>query len=467
MIKKNVIILSAGEGKRMKSKHAKVTHKVCGKPMVQHVIDSINKIGVDDIVIVVGHKAQEVKECIKSDVLYCMQKEQKGTGHAVLCAKEYIKEDDGITLVLCGDTPLIKEDTLLNMVEFHINGNFSATILTSDFEDPTGYGRIIRDTYGNVSCIVEHKDASDKQRNIKEINSGMYCFNTKMLFNSLKDIKNNNAQGEYYLTDVIEIIKNQGGRIGAFNTADNSEILGVNSRIQLAQAEKILKNRIIEELMNEGVTFIDPENTYIDQDVKIGKDTIVYPNCIIQGSTEIKEDCIIGPNSRILNSIIHNNVEINNSVVLDSEVKSGTHVGPFAYIRPDCIIGENVKVGDFVEVKNSSIGNDTKISHLTYIGDSEVGSKVNFGCGTVTVNYDGKKKHKTIIGDNVFIGCNTNLVAPVRVNNNTYIAAGSTITDEVPEGALAIARERQLNKLGWVEKHEKEYLKEITQEENK
>lgn len=446
------IILAAGEGTRMKSKCPKVIHELCGKPMVQHVIDSVKNAGIDDIVVVVGHKAEDVKACIGESVKYALQKIQLGTAHAVMCAIDNIKGNRDVTLILTGDTPLITEDTISNLISYHNKYGNSGTILTSDFENPYGYGRIVRDKDGKVLKIVEQKDATEEEQKIREINSSIYCFNTENLIETLNSVGNRNAQKEYYLTDVIEIMRNNGLGVGAYKVDDPAEIMGINSRMQLAQASKAMRFRINNRLMMEGVSIIDPESVYIDKDVKIGRDTIVYPGCVIEGGTSIGEDCIIGPNCRLVNSLIHDGVEINNSVVLESEVMSGTHVGPFAYIRPESVIGQNVKIGDFVEVKKSVIGDGTKVSHLTYIGDSEVGKNVNFGCGTITVNYDGKKKYKTIIGDNVFIGCNANLVAPVKINNDSYIAAGSTITDEVPEGSLAIARERQVNKEGWVDK---------------
>jgi bifunctional UDP-N-acetylglucosamine pyrophosphorylase/glucosamine-1-phosphate N-acetyltransferase len=445
------VILAAGEGTRMKSKHPKVSHSLLGKPMVQHVIDSVRSAGIDEIVVVVGHKAEEVKQCICTDVKYALQEKQLGTGHAVICASHYI-ENNGITLVLTGDTPLISADTLLSLISYHKDKGYSGTILTAEFEDPTGYGRIIRDDSGNVLKIVEHKDASEDEKRVREINSSMYCFDTVKLLEALKSIKNHNAQGEYYLTDVIEIMKGNGLLVGAYKANDVSEVLGVNSRMQRADCARAIRQKVLNRLMSEGVTIIDPGSTYIDRDVLIGRDTVIYPGTVLEGNTSIAEDCIIGPNSRLVDAIVHDSVEIMNSVVLKSEIKSNTHVGPFAYIRPESIIGENAKIGDFVEIKKSKIGNYTKVPHLTYVGDAEVGENVNLGCGTITVNYDGKIKHKTEIGDNVFVGCNTNLVAPVKVNKDSYIAAGSTITDEVPAGSLAIARGRQVNKEGWVEK---------------
>jgi bifunctional UDP-N-acetylglucosamine pyrophosphorylase/glucosamine-1-phosphate N-acetyltransferase len=448
----NAVILAAGEGTRMKSKYSKVSHKLCGKPIVQHVIDTVKNAGIDNIIVVVGHNADQVKKCISTDVKFVLQEKQLGTGHAVMCSLDLLKDKDGLTLILYGDTPLVSKDTLSSLISYHKNHSLDGTILTADFDDPTGYGRIVRNMSGNVEKIVEHKDATIEEKRITEINSGMYCFNNQDLVNSLKYVKNDNAQREYYLTDVIGIMKSYGKAVGAYKTDDKTDIMGINSRVQLAEAGEVMKKRKNLKLMVDGVTMIDPNSTYIDIDVIIGKDTIIYPGTIIEGMTVIGEECTIGPNSRLTNCIIHDNVEVASSVVIESEICSGAHIGPFAYIRPESYIGESVKIGDFVEIKKSKIGSATKIPHLAYVGDAEIGENVNLGCGTITVNYDGKIKHKTIIGDNVFVGCNTNLVAPVKVNNDSYVAAGSTITDEVPKGALAIARERQVNKEGWVER---------------
>ncbi|HBM75198.1 MAG TPA: bifunctional UDP-N-acetylglucosamine diphosphorylase/glucosamine-1-phosphate N-acetyltransferase GlmU [Clostridiaceae bacterium] len=448
------VILAAGEGKRMKSKHPKVIHKLCGKPIIQHVVDSVTGAGISDIIVVIGHKAEEVKECVESDVDFALQEKQLGTGHAVMCASDLIKErnGNGTTLILYGDSPLIKSETLCSLISYHRNNGFHGTVLTTEYDDPAGYGRVIRDSRGNVERIVEQKDATDEEKKVRECNSGIYCFETEKLLDALKLIKNDNAQKEYYLTDVIGAMKGLGLTIGAYSISDSTETVGINSRIQLADAASIMRRNIVNKLMLDGVTIINPESVYIDKDVSIGMDTVIYPGAIIEGKTTIGEDCIIGPNTRIVDSIIEDGADINSSVILESSVKAKAKIGPFAYIRPQSVIGEGAKIGDFVEVKKSVIGNGTKASHLTYIGDAEVGKNVNFGCGTITVNYDGNTKYKTLIGDNVFIGCNTNLVAPVKVNDNSYIAAGSTITDEVPEGALAIARERQTNKEGWAKK---------------
>ncbi|WP_333860191.1 bifunctional UDP-N-acetylglucosamine diphosphorylase/glucosamine-1-phosphate N-acetyltransferase GlmU [Clostridium sp.] len=446
------IILAAGEGKRMKSSNPKVLHKICGKEMINIVIDVVKKAQIRDINVVIGKNAEKVKRATEAkNINYSFQDKQLGTGHAVLCAVDFLKNKKGTVAVFTGDSPLIKEDTIKNMLDFHESGGYGVTILTSIVQNPFGYGRIIREEDNQVLKIVEHKDCQQEELQVNEINSGMYCFDIESLIGGLSKIHNNNAQGEYYLTDVIEILKKQGKKIGALPISFE-ETMGVNSRVQLAEAEKIMRSRINKIHMERGVTLIDYDNTYIDLDVEIGKDTIIYPGNVFQGNTVIGENCILYSNSRIQSSIIKDNVTVENSVILESTIGENTNVGPFAYIRPETTIGKSVKIGDFVEVKKSTIGDNTKISHLTYIGDAEIGSKCNFGCGTVVVNYDGKNKNKTLVGDNSFIGCNTNLVSPVKVNDNTYIAAGSTITDEVPEGALAIARARQVNKKSWVYK---------------
>ncbi|SFC67221.1 bifunctional UDP-N-acetylglucosamine diphosphorylase/glucosamine-1-phosphate N-acetyltransferase GlmU [Clostridium uliginosum] len=448
---KCALVLAAGQGKRIKSDLPKVLHKVCGKEMVIHVIDTIRKAEINDVNVIVGNGAELVKDRTKvKNVEYSLQSEQLGTGHAVKCASEFLKDKKGVVAVFTGDTPLISDATIKKLVDSHINNNNSATILTSIVEDPTGYGRIIRD--GNeVLKIVEHKDCNEQELKVNEMNAGIYCFDIELLSKSLNKLSNDNEQGEYYLTDLIEILKSENKTVGAVIT-DYEETIGVNSRVQLAQAEEIFKDRINIKHMENGVTLIDPKTTYIGVDVVIGKDTIVYPNNIFEGNTTIGNGCIIYQNSRIKDSTIGDEVDIQSSVILDSIIGDNTTVGPFAYLRPETKVGKNARIGDFVEIKKSTIGDGTKVSHLTYIGDAEVGKKCNFGCGTVVVNYDGKNKYKTIIGDNSFIGCNTNLVSPVEVGDNTYIAAGSTITAEVKEGDLAVARAKQRNIKGWVEK---------------
>lgn len=446
---KCAVILAAGEGKRMKSHTPKVLHRVCGKEMVNHVIDTMRKSELKDVNVIIGKGAEEVKKGTASrEVSYSLQDKQLGTGHAVMCSKEFLQGKKGVVAIFTGDAPLIKEDTVRRLFAFYEEGGYSAVILTSIAPNPAGYGRIIRGQSG-VEKIVEHKDCNEEELKVQEINAGMYCFDIENLLESLGKLNNNNSQGEYYLTDVIGILRSEGKKVGALVT-DFVETLGVNSRIELAEAEKIMKNRINRYHMENGVTIIDPENTYIEDEVQIEPDVVIYPGNVIQGKSVIKSDCILYPNNRVENSTIGKGVIIQSSVILESDIGEATTVGPYAYIRPESVIGNHARIGDFVEIKKSTIGDNTKVSHLTYIGDAEVGKGCNFGCGTVVVNYDGVKKHKTIIGDNVFIGCNANLVSPVEVKDGAYIAAGSTITQEVPENSLAIARARQVNKEGWV-----------------
>ncbi|MEO4055557.1 bifunctional UDP-N-acetylglucosamine diphosphorylase/glucosamine-1-phosphate N-acetyltransferase GlmU [Solibacillus sp. CAU 1738] len=446
------IVLAAGQGTRMKSKLYKVLHPVCGKPMVEHVVDHIETLNVERIVTVVGHGADKVKEQLGDKSEYVLQAEQLGTAHAVQQAEEILGALEGTTLVVCGDTPLIRPETMKALFDFHTAQKAKATILTAVAENPTGYGRIIRNEGGQVAQIVEQKDATFEQQLVKEINTGTYCFDNKALFETLKLVGNDNAQGEYYLPDVIEILQKQGEIVSAYVTNDFDETLGVNDRFALSQAEELMRARINERHMRNGVTIINPATTHISTDAIIGSDTVLLPGVIIEGKTIIGEDCTIGPNSHIVDSKIGNGTTVHSSVVLNSTVGDVTAIGPFAHLRPESTLGNHVKIGNFVEVKKSTLGDDSKVSHLSYIGDAEVGSNVNIGCGSITVNYDGKNKHKTTIEDDVFVGCNTNLVAPITVRKGAFIAAGSTITKEVPEEALAIARARQENKLGYVNK---------------
>lgn len=445
------IILAAGKGTRMKSKYPKVVHKVCGKEMVNHIIDVSKKSGVKDIVAILGHESDIVKSRLPENTVIAMQTEQLGTGHAVIMAKDHIKDEDTI-LVLCGDTPLIKEDTLKRLFNYHIENSYHATVLTTEVENPTGYGRIIRDKNLDLLKIVEQKDATEYEKLVKEINSGIYCFNGKSLRESLDLLDNNNAQGEYYLTDTIKIIREKGNKVGAFNGSTIEELMGVNSRVELSKAEEIMRRRINESHMVNGVTIIDTNSTYIEADVEIGNDTIIYPGVMLRGNTKIGSGCTIEINSCITNSVVGDNSKVMNSTVIDSVIGENTTVGPYAYLRPKSNLGNNVKIGDFVEVKNATIEDNSKASHLSYIGDAHVGKDVNIGCGVVFVNYDGKNKFKSVVKDGAFIGSNSNLVAPVTVEKKGYIATGSTITDDVPEGSLAIARGRQVVKEGWVEK---------------
>lgn len=452
MITRYAVILAAGQGTRMKSKLYKVLHSVCGKPMVQHVVDQVSLLQMEQIVTIVGHGSEQVKAQLGDKVSYANQAEQLGTAHAVIQAKEFLKDKKGITLVVCGDTPLITSETMEALVHHHEQIGAKATILTAIAKNPTGYGRVVRNHLGAVEKIVEQKDATEEEKAITEINTGTYCFDNALLFETLANVSNNNAQGEYYLPDVIEILKTKGEVVTAFQTEDFEETIGVNDRIALAEAEKIMKRRINESHMRNGVTIIDPINTYIESTVLIKEDTTIMPGTILSGSTTIDSDCVIGPNTEIKNCYVGKNTVIKQSVASDSKIGSEVHIGPFAHIRPDSSIGDDVKIGNFVEIKKADFGTGSKASHLSYIGDAKVGNDANIGCGTITVNYDGKNKFLTTIQDGAFVGCNSNLIAPVTVGKGAYIAAGSTITEDVPSESLSIARARQVNKENYVSK---------------
>ncbi|ACV61158.1 UDP-N-acetylglucosamine pyrophosphorylase [Desulfofarcimen acetoxidans DSM 771] len=444
------VVLAAGKGTRMKSKIPKVLHKVSGLPMISHVLHSVSKAGIEKKVVVVGYQGDQVAAQLGQDVNIAVQEEQLGTAHALLSAESMLRDFSGHILVLCGDTPLIKPQTLKDLVSFHVDSASVATVLTAKLEDPTGYGRVIRDKAGSVAKIVEQKDASPVELNIQEINTGIYCFQSEFLFEALRHISPNNAQGEYYLTDIIQLYVSQGRLVSAIAVVDAAEIQGINDRVHLAAAESVLRRQMLDKLMLGGVTVIDPASTFIDQTVEIGTDTVILPYTCIEGNTVIGSDCIIGPHTRLSDTRIGNCVEIQNSVLLKSDVGDQSSIGPFAYIRPDTVIGEQVKVGDFVEIKKSNIGNKSKIPHLSYIGDSEIAENVNIGAGTITCNYDGVAKHRTTIEEGAFIGSNTNLVAPVSVGAGAVIGAGSTITMDVPPGALGVARGKQKNINNWL-----------------
>ncbi|AKF93636.1 bifunctional UDP-N-acetylglucosamine diphosphorylase/glucosamine-1-phosphate N-acetyltransferase GlmU [Brevibacillus laterosporus] len=448
----HAVILAAGQGTRMKSKLYKVLHPVCGKPMVQHVVDTLASMQVNDVVVVVGHGADKVRETLQDRVQYAMQAEQLGTAHAALQAKDFLQDQEGTTLLLYGDVPLLSKETLTKLLAYHEEQNAAATVLTALMADPTGYGRIVRNERNEVLRIVEHKDATDEERNIAEINTGIYCFDNRKLWETLSQVKNDNAQNEYYITDCVGILREAGEKVSAYAAEDPDETMGVNDRVQLSEAEAYMRKRIAVEHMKNGVTIIDPASTYIEADVVIGADTIIEPNSYLRGKTVIGTDCKIGPQTELTNMQVADGVSISYSVLVDSQVDEQATVGPFAYVRPQTHIGSNVKIGDFVELKNAKIGAGSKVPHLSYLGDAEIGQGVNVGCGTISVNYDGAKKHKTIVGDRSFIGCNSNLVAPVTVGHDAYVAAGSTINQDVPDGAFAIARERQTNKLDYAVK---------------
>ena len=446
------VILAAGQGTRMKSKLYKVLHPVCGMPMVEHVTRNIEQLGVEKIVTVVGHGAEAVKDQLGEKSEYALQEEQLGTAHAVQQAAPLIEGKPGTTLVVCGDTPLIQGETMQALIDHHSETKAKATILTAIADNPAGYGRIIRNNSGSVAKIVEQKDASPEEQQVKEINTGTYCFDNEALFEALKLVSNDNAQGEYYLPDVIEILQQQGEVVAAHATESFDETLGVNDRVALSEAERIMRARIAEKHMRNGVSLIDPATAYISAEAEIGADTVIQPNVMIEGKTKIGEDCIISSNSQIVNSVIGDRTMVRSSAIYDSTVGNDTAVGPFAHIRPESELGDEVKIGNFVEVKKAALGKGSKVSHLSYIGDARVGTDVNIGCGTITVNYDGKNKHLTTIEDDSFIGCNSNLIAPVTIGKGSYVAAGSTISKDVPSDSLAIARARQENKEGYASK---------------
>ncbi|MBX9955005.1 bifunctional UDP-N-acetylglucosamine diphosphorylase/glucosamine-1-phosphate N-acetyltransferase GlmU [Peribacillus simplex] len=450
MSNRYAIILAAGQGTRMKSKLYKVLHPVCGKPMVQHVIDQVNQLQIEDIVTVIGHGAEMVQEQLGDSCKYALQEQQLGTAHAVMQAESVLSAKSGTTLVICGDTPLIKAETMKELIALHEQSQAKATILTAYADNPAGYGRVLRGEGGLVEKIVEHKDASEEERYVKEINTGTYCFDNQALFSALQKVSNENVQGEYYLPDVIEILKEEGEVVTAFQSSEFEETLGVNDRVALSQAEQILRKRINEKHMRNGVTIIDPLTTFIEADVQIGQDTVINPGSFIKGKSIIGQDCLIGPNTEVSNCEIGDGTEVLQSVVHESSIGSFVKIGPFAHVRPQSDIKDSVKIGNFVEIKKTVFGKGSKASHLSYIGDAEVGENVNIGCGSITVNYDGKNKYLTKIEDNVFIGCNSNLVAPVTVGEGAYVAAGSTITQDVPQQALSVARARQVNKEDYV-----------------
>lgn len=444
------VVLAAGEGKRMKSKTPKVLQKVTGKALSEWVVDSAKEATGQAPVLVVGSEAQNVRDYFGDRVKYAVQAEQLGTGHAVMSAKEYIK-GDGYVIVVAGDMPLIRAETFSMIAQKACDEKLGACILSAMMDDPTGYGRIVRGEHG-VERIVEHKDASTGEKLIKEINPSVYCFSIPLLLEALSNIKNDNAQGEYYITDCIEYIASRGHKVEAVVCSDAAECIGVNDRVQLADAAKHLRRRINEQFMRDGVSIIDPDNTYIDSSVKIGQDTVIYPGVTIEGNTTIGEDTILYPGSRIADSEIGSGTTVQNSVILESHVGDKTTIGPYAYLRPKSNVGNGCRVGDFVEVKNAEIRDGAKVSHLSYIGDGEIGEKANIGCGVVFVNYDGQKKSRTVVGKNAFVGCNANLVAPVTIGDGAYIAAGSTVTKDVQEDALCIARSRQREIEGWVKR---------------
>jgi len=449
-----VLVLAAGKSTRMKSKYAKVLHQAGGRTLIEHVLEIARHLSCD-ISVVVGHSADQVKAAV-SGVTFIDQKEQLGTGHAVLAAREHFSGYRGDVLVMPGDVPLILESTLEAFVQFHRVGAFTASVLTADIDDPRGYGRIVRRNNNELDSIVEHRDASAEILKIREINSGIYVFNAPALFESLTKIKNDNTQREYYLTDVIGILGKHKQKAGAFKVSSPDEVLGINTRQELATVDRVMRRRKCESLMTDGVTIIDPETVYIDSGVQIGADTVIYPSVQIYGQTVIGEEATIHSFSRISNAKIGvRTIVLEGCIVVDSAIGDDVSIGPYAHLRMGTTLDNSVKVGNFVEIKKSALGAGTKSMHLAYLGDATIGKKVNIGAGVITCNYDGVNKHPTTIEDGAFVGTDSQLIAPVRIGKDAYVAAGSSITEDVPPESLAIARGRQVNKEGWVKARKK------------
>ena len=451
------IILAAGKGTRMKSELVKVLHPILGLPMLSYPIElSLSGIKAEKTIVVVGHQADRIQEMFKNfKIDIALQKKQLGTGHAVLQAIPFLQSFPGTVLILCGDVPLVKVETLRSFIDTYKENESTLSVLTAVVEEPFGYGRILRNPEGWLEKIVEEKDASKKEKMVREINTGIFCVKAPFLMEGLREIGKENAQGEYYLTDLVEIAKKRGLRCSAHIVVDPVEVMGINTRVDLAVANEELRLEKLRDLMLSGVTVVDPKTTYVDRTVEVGKDSILYPNCHLQGKTKIGERCIIEPNSKISDSLIGNDVTIRaNSVITESKIEEGASIGPFAHLRPLSEVKTKARIGNFVEVKKSVIGKGSKANHLSYIGDSLLGEDVNIGAGTITCNYDGFEKHQTIIGNRVFVGSNVELVAPVKVGNDSSIGAGTTVTKDVPEGALAISRVKQKNIKRWNKKIE-------------
>ena len=445
------VVMAAGNSTRMKSKHSKVVFKVAGKPIIKWVADALYEIGCNEQAYIVGDRQEEIREILGEDVIYAFQEQRLGTGHAVMQAQTFLEGRDGYTIVLPGDSPMVSADTLRAAIETIDKNGYACVIITAIADDPTGYGRIVRDEEGHVQCIVEHKDATEEQRKIREINSSMYVFKTPLLLSSLGRLGASNAQKEYYLTDTIGILIGDGYKIGAV-VCDFDDTRGVNDCIQLSEAQKIMNARIIRRHMLNGVQIIDPESTWIHYSVEIAPDTVILPGTSLMGDTKIGSDCIIGEYTRLDCVTVGDGTVIDNSIATQCTIGQDCRIGPFTHIRPDTVIGDHVTLGAYVEVKNSTVDEYTRARHLTYIGDSTVGKNVNFGCGTVTCNFDGQDKKGCTIEDNVFIGGNSNILSSVVLGKDSYIAAGSTITEDVPALGLGIGRSKQVNKDEWVAK---------------
>ncbi len=458
----SVVILAAGEGTRMKSNTPKVLFPICGRPMINYILDAASEVEPEKIVVVIGHKGEQVSNRIMAGwardnamgdrVEFAWQSHRRGTGHAVACAQDCIPDDCDYVMILCGDTPLVTGKMLGEFVQCHVSNQAEVSLITALVDDPGDYGRIRRDDAGNVLGITEANDLLPEDKHLREINAGIYIVNNNLLGSLLSGLTDQNAKQEFYLTDIVEKGAKDGCTISSLMLHDVSIVQGVNDRYALAVAESRLREDILRNLCLSGVTIRDPKNTYVDFGVEIGTDTVIEPGTVLRGATNIGQGCTIGPHTEIIDSLVGDNSKVWYSVIEQSEIKQNVQIGPYSHIRPDTVIEANVLVGNFAEIKNSKIGTGSKVSHHSYLGDSFVGPRVNIGAGTVIVNYDGLRKHRTVIGENAFIGCNANLVAPVRIGKRAYVAAGSTIIGDVPDEALGIARERQTNKEGWVAK---------------
>jgi len=447
-----VIIMAAGKGKRMESNLPKVLHNLAGKPILNYVLDTVDQLEVKRKILIVGYKSNKIRELIGDKIEYVEQKEQLGTAHAVLQTKKLLSDFKGDVLILSGDVPFLTVKTLKKLLKYHQNNNFCCTLISTILKSPKGYGRIIRDKKAEIKGIIEKVDLSADRKKITEVNGGIYCFNKDKLFWALEEVTPDNKQREYYLTDTVEILLKEGLTVGNIIVKDYSEILGINSRLDLTDASRKVYQKTLQDLMLQGVTIVDPNSTFIEQGVKIGQDSIIYPFTIIEKDTKIENSCLIGPYSHLIDADIGKGVRVWASIIESSTVKEGANIGPYAHLRPETVVEKGAKIGNFVELKKTVIGEGSKASHLTYLGDATIGKKVNIGAGTITCNYDGEKKNKTVIEDGVFIGSNNSLVAPVKLGKDSYTGAGSTITKDVPAGNLAIARSRQTNISGWRKK---------------
>ncbi|MBT2386710.1 bifunctional UDP-N-acetylglucosamine diphosphorylase/glucosamine-1-phosphate N-acetyltransferase GlmU [Streptomyces sp. ISL-11] len=452
-----VVVLAAGEGTRMKSATPKVLHAICGRSLVGHVVAASRELDPEHLVVVVGHAREQVAAHlteIDPDVRTAVQYEQNGTGHAVRMGLEALGESgtvlDGTVVVVCGDTPLLTGETLKNLSDAHAADGNAVTVLTAEVPDSTGYGRIVRDDTGAVTAIVEHKDATDAQREIREINSGVFAFDARLLTDALGKVRTDNSQGEEYLTDVLGILREAGHRVGAAVAGDHREILGINNRVQLAEARKLLNERLLHAAMMSGVTVVDPASTFIDVSVTFEPDALVHPATQLLGATHVATGAEVGPNSRLKDTSVGAGAVVDNTVADGAEIGEGATVGPYAYLRPGTKLGTKSKAGAYVEMKNAVIGEGTKVPHLSYVGDATIGEFTNIGAASVFVNYDGVNKHHTTIGSHCRTGSDNMFVAPVTIGDGAYTAAGSVITKDVPPGSLAVARGQQRNIEGWV-----------------